>query len=110
MNDFRADFFTETAVLKTRTQTGANDLGEAEYSVVHRTIKGLFVARPKVTWQELGLGASVQAVFMTSEKVDFTPGMTLTVGGREYRKIEVAQRTGLFADTITRLVLQAEDA
>lgn len=112
MNDFRADYFTDDAIVERRIQDGANDLGEPIYPPNKRFeqhIAGLYVVRARQVWRDLGLTGEIDAVFMTTQLTEWPADAVLVVGGRTYRKVTVAKRSDLWGDSITRLLLHAED-
>ena len=102
-----ADQFTDTAILRALTQTGANDLGEPVFTNTDTTLKGLLVNRPKQYWTELGLVPGVESVFLTSAVLTEIPaGAVLIAGGKTYRNVTLSLRKDLWGDDgITRLIL-----
>jgi hypothetical protein len=103
-----SDLFTDSAILRTRVQTGANGLGEPVYAETTRPLKGLLVRRSKQFWTDLGLVGGVETVFLTSEAItDLPAAAVLEAGGTTYRRVTVARRNDLWGDEgVTRLLLQ----
>lgn len=99
--------FTDTAILRSRTQTSANDLGEPVFINVDTVLKGLLVNRTKQYWSDLGLVAGVESVFLTMTPVIEIPaGAVLVAGGVTYRNVTLSCRKDLWGDDgITRLLL-----
>ncbi|MEW5763585.1 MAG: hypothetical protein AB1824_01300 [Acidobacteriota bacterium] len=107
-----ADVFTDTATLRTRTQTGTNDLGEPTFSDSDRTLTGLLVRRLRQHWTELGLVGTVDAVFLTTETIAEIPaGAVLVAEGVTYRRVALNRRADLWGDDgVTRLILEEAGA
>lgn len=108
MTDLAADVFTDTAILRSRTQVATNDLGEPVYSEVDTPLTGLLVRRSRQVWTDLGLVPGTEAVFLTLKPVSEIPaGAVLVVGGTTYRKVTLSRRSSLWGDDgVTRLLLQ----
>ena len=107
---FMNDHFTTEAVITVRTAASSNPLGEIVYTNTPRTISGLLVVRPRQVWRSLGLTQDVDGVFMTQDACeDLVDGATLAVGGKVYRNVTKARRDDLWGDTVTRLLLHAEE-
>ncbi len=103
-----AGLFTDTALLRTRTQTGATALGEPVYTDSDLALKGLLVRRPRQVVTTLGLVAGVSAVYLTETALAEIPaGAVLVVGGTTYRKVTLSRRNDLWGDAgLTRLILE----
>lgn len=106
------DVFADTAILRTRIQSTANELGEPTFTESDRALTGLLVRRRRQHWTELGLVGTVDAVFLTVEEITEVPsGAVLIAGGVTYRRVAINRRKDLWGDDgVTRLILEEAGA
>lgn len=110
MNELLTGYFTDTATFCTRTVEETNGLGEPTYSQEEEQVPCHIVEKLQQSWKDNGLQNAAQMVIQCQYEGDLEPGLTITVGGKTYRRISAKPVRGIFGFECLQIELSEEVA